>query len=216
VKRLWGIYMVQRHYANRPNANRPNANQLNANFTISGPMPTVWIPTNPNANLKIELTTPNLPNLTSWHSAKWHSAGWHSVGWHSTMSPFTQSGILVSHTARTQNRINPTFSVRQIHAVRHKFTLMCRTVQIDLHGFEWIASSQKLCMYSISIFHVCPPPVLILKCSRWKESPFEMTIFDLSEKSFSSLHWGHQKNLQKIDTIPFRTFFNVHYSDLTC
>jgi hypothetical protein len=51
---------VQRHYANRPNANRPNANWLNANFTISGPMPTVWMPTNPNANLKIELTTPNL------------------------------------------------------------------------------------------------------------------------------------------------------------
>jgi hypothetical protein len=47
-------WRVQRHYANRLNANR-----LNANFTISGPMPTVRMPTNPNANLKIELTTPN-------------------------------------------------------------------------------------------------------------------------------------------------------------
>jgi hypothetical protein len=49
------VILVQRHYANRPNANR-----LNANFTISDPMPTVRMPTNPNANLKIELTTPNL------------------------------------------------------------------------------------------------------------------------------------------------------------
>jgi hypothetical protein len=54
------LIMVQRHYANRPNTNWPNANRLNANFTISGPMPTVRMPTNPNANLKIELTTPNL------------------------------------------------------------------------------------------------------------------------------------------------------------
>jgi hypothetical protein len=39
--KLENEYVVQRHYANRPNANRPNANQLNANFTISSPMPTV-------------------------------------------------------------------------------------------------------------------------------------------------------------------------------
>jgi hypothetical protein len=54
------VQRVQRHYANRLNANQPNANRLNANFTISGAMPTIRMPTNPNANLKIELTTPNL------------------------------------------------------------------------------------------------------------------------------------------------------------